>query len=105
MIENLTPEDKRKIQEFLGEEEFKLIHRGYDVPPPNGESFLDVEKRVQLFIHDLKKLIKIQKINVAISAHGNSIRLFRKVLENASKKMVVKWIIPYDKYYHYVIDA
>jgi bisphosphoglycerate-dependent phosphoglycerate mutase len=41
------------------------------------------------------------KVNVVISAHGNSIRLFRKIMENASRKNVVDWFIPYDKVYVY----
>ena len=40
-----------------------------------------------------------------ISAHGNSIRLFRKILERADKKQVVKWFIPYDKVFVYKIKA
>jgi len=104
-IENLSKENMKKVEKFLGEEEFKLIHRGYDVPPPNGESFADVEKRVSKFIIFLKNYIKKNKVNVAISAHGNSIRLFRKIMEKKSKSEVVKWKIPYDTYFHYVVDA
>jgi len=104
-IEDLCLKDRQRIEEFLGEEEFKLIHRGYDISPPGGESFLDVEKRVASFIKDLKKLVKKKKVNVAISASGNSIRLFRKIMEKKSKEDVVSWVIPYDKVFCYVIEA
>lgn len=87
----------------MGKKEYKAIHRGYNIRPPKGESFVDVEKRVKLFITDLIKLIKKEKVNVAISAHGNSIRLFKKIMENASKDSAIKWVIPYDKYYEYKI--
>ena len=38
-----------------------------------------------------------------ISAHGNSIRLFRKIMEKARRENVVRWVIPYNKVYKYVI--
>lgn len=78
-------------------------HRSFNTSPPNGESFADVEKRVKSFILDLIKFIKHHKINVAISAHGNSIRLFRKIMEKASEKEAISWTIPYDNYFEYSI--
>ncbi|MFA5484749.1 MAG: histidine phosphatase family protein [Candidatus Pacearchaeota archaeon] len=86
-----------------GYKKYDLWHRSYDVRPPKGESFVDVEKRVKDFIKYLKKYMKKNNCNVAISAHGNSIRLFRKIMENASKKEAIKWSIPYDNYYEYII--
>lgn len=102
-IENLSKKQRKKAEKFLGQEEYKAIHRGYNVAAPNGESFADVEKRVKKFIKWLKKYIKKNKVNVAISAHGNSIRLFRKIIEKASKEETVKWFIPYDKVFTYEI--
>ncbi len=86
-----------------GEKEYNLIHRGYSVRPPKGESFADVESRVNSFIKHLKKLMKKEQTNVAISAHGNSMRLFRKILEHASKEKACSWTIPYDHVYKYKI--
>ena len=100
-IENLKPKLRKKVEKFLGEEEYNAIHRGYNVAAPNGESFADVEKRVKSFIVYLKKFVKKNKVNVAISAHGNSIRLFRKIMENASREEAIKWFIPYDKVFEY----
>lgn len=103
-LENLSPEEREKIEDFLGTQEYDLIHRGWDVPPPGGESFKMVEERVKLFIKDLKKMVREDKVNVAISAHGNSIRLFRKIMENASIKETTNWFIPYDKVFEYTIN-
>ena len=47
--------------------------------------------------------MKKNRVNVCISAHGNSIRLFRKIMERASKEQAIKWVIPYDKYFEYNI--
>ncbi|MDP2673131.1 MAG: 2,3-bisphosphoglycerate-dependent phosphoglycerate mutase [Nanoarchaeota archaeon] len=104
-IENLNPENRKKVEKFLGEEEYKAIHRGYNVAVPKGESFADVEKRVKKFIIHLKKFIRKNKVNAAISAHGNSIRLFRKIMEKTSKDEAVKWFIPYDKVFEYNIKG
>lgn len=102
-IENLDSRLRKKVEKLLGEEEYEAIHRGYDVAAPNGESFSDVEKRVGRFIIYLKNFIKKNKVNVAISAHGNSIRLFRKIMEKASREETIKWFIPYDKVFEYEV--
>ena len=86
-----------------GQGEFDKIHRGFSVKPSKGESFAIVEKRVKSFIDDFKKLMKKEKVNVAISAHGNSIRLFRKLMEKANVKKTVSWTIPYLDYFEYTI--
>ncbi len=86
-----------------GFKKYGLWRRSFSVRPPGGESFKDIESRVKSFINDLKILIKKEKTNICISAHGNSIRLFRKIMENASEKEAVSWFIPYDDYYEYEI--
>ncbi|MDO8556997.1 MAG: histidine phosphatase family protein [Candidatus Jorgensenbacteria bacterium] len=88
-----------------GQEKYDAWHRGFRTRPPGGESFADVEKRVRSFIKDLIALIKKERVNVAISAHGNSIRLFRKIMEHASEKEACSWFIPYDKVFEYKIKA
>ena len=90
------------VQKF-GVQKYDLWHRSWDIRPPKGESFLDVEKRVKSFIIDLKKLAKETNANIAISAHGNSIRLFRKIMEGLSIKETCEIYIPYDKVYEYKI--
>jgi len=104
-LEEIDPKLKAKLEKLLGKAEYKAIHRGYDIRPPGGESFADVEKRVLSFIKYLKKMMKKEKVNVAISAHGNSIRLFRKIMEKSSKKETAKWFIPYNKIYEYTIKV
>lgn len=84
-------------------EQYDSWHRGFKDRPPKGESFADVEKRVKDFISYLKEFVKKEKVNVAISAHGNSIRLFRKIMENKSEREACEWFIPYDNYFEYEI--
>jgi broad specificity phosphatase PhoE len=103
--ENLDARQRKKLIHFWGEKEYDVIHRGWSTPPLEGESFAMVEKRVKKFIRWLKKYIRKNKVNVAISAHGNSIRLFRKLWEKTTREETVKWFIPYDKIYTYFIKA
>ena len=104
-LENLSKKDRKKAEKFLGQEEYKLIHRGWNNPPPNGESFKMVKIRVVKFIKYLKKFMKKEKVNVAISSHGNSIRLFRHIWEKAGVEETTKWFIPYDKVYEYSVNV
>jgi len=86
-----------------GQEQFDKWHRGWTDKADNGESFADVEVRVKEFIESLKSRFSSQDLGIAISAHGNSIRLFRKIMENASVEDCVSWTIPYDQYFEYKI--
>ncbi len=92
------------IKKF-GKKQFDIWHRSYDIPPPKGESIKMVEKRVKSFIKDLLKKIKKQKINVAISAHGNSMRPFRRHFEKLSIKKMMKIKNPWNRVFHYTIEC
>ena len=81
------------------------FHRGYTKCPPGGESIKQTEKRVRSFIKDLIKFMKKNKVNVAISAHGNSMRPFRRYFEKMSIKQMMEIENPYDNYFEYKIDC
>ncbi len=86
-----------------GQEAYDKWHRGWEDRTPNGESFADVEIRVKEFIDMLKQKYSGTDTNIAISAHGNSIRLFRKIMENATIKDTCSWTIAYDQIFEYQI--
>lgn len=92
------------IREY-GKELFDKYHRAYAFPPPKGESVKMVEGRVRSFIKNLLAFIRKYKVNVAISAHGNSMRPFRRYFEKASVKQMMKWEMPYDDYFEYSVDV
>lgn len=100
---DLATKKHQDIIKKKGKEQYEQWHRGFNTPPPSGESFADVEIRVGEFIKNLKKLYGKKSKNIAISAHGNSIRLFRKIMEKASQKDASSWSIPYDKIFKYRI--
>lgn len=94
----------KSVIKNYGQKQFDIWHRSYDIPPPKGESVKMVEKRVNSFIKELIKKIKKEKINVAISAHGNSMRPFRKYFEKLTLKQMMKLENPWDDYFEYKIN-
>jgi len=92
------------IKKF-GQKLFDKYHRDYNFPPPDGESVKMVEGRVKSFIKDLLSFIRKYKVNVAISAHGNSMRPFRRYFEKVSVKQMMKWEMPYDDYFEYDVKV
>ena len=84
-----------------GRKLFDIYHRSYNIPPPGGESVKMVENRVLPFVRDLIKKMKREKINVAISTHGNSMRPFRRYFEKLSFKEMMALENPWDDYFEY----
>jgi 2,3-bisphosphoglycerate-dependent phosphoglycerate mutase len=103
-IDHLEGREKREFIKKVGEAELKIVRRSYSVRPPRGESIKDVEKRVNVFIKDLLKKMKKEKINVAISAHGNSMRPFRRYFEKISIKQMMELENPWDNYFEYTVS-
>lgn len=88
-----------------GKKLFDKYHRAYDFPPPKGESIKMVEKRVMSFIRDLIAFIRKYNVNVAISAHGNSMRPFRRYFEKFSLKRMLALENPYDDYFEFNVPV
>ena len=109
MIERSYGDLERKYHKTViknyGKRQFDVWHRSYDVPPPGGESMLMVEKRVLSFVKDLFILMEREKVDVAISAHNNSIRPFRRYFENLTIKQMMELENPYDKYFDYAVEC
>jgi bisphosphoglycerate-dependent phosphoglycerate mutase family 1 len=105
VIHDFSPELRDKVEQLIGKAEYDIIHRSYKIPPPGGESIKMVEDRVKSFIKDLKKRMKKEKINVAISAHNNSMRPFRAHFEKLARKKMMKLENVHDDYYHYSIEV
>jgi 2,3-bisphosphoglycerate-dependent phosphoglycerate mutase len=101
----LKGKEKKEFIEKIGAAELKIMRRSYDVPPPGGESVKDVEKRVNSFIKDLLKKMRKEKVNVAISAHGNSMRPFRKYFEKLTIEGMMRLENPWDNYFEYTIGV
>jgi len=95
---------KTIIQKY-GQKQFDIWHRSYACSPPEGESIKMVEKRVKSFIYDLLRKMKADKMNVAISAHGNSMRPFRRYFEHLTVKQMMIQENPWDDYFEYTVEV
>ncbi len=82
---------------------FAKIHRGYDFPPPEGESIEMVEKRTLPFVSQLEDWLRLNPGNVAISCHGNSMRPIRRVFEHLSIRQMLQLENPQDQAMDYAL--
>ncbi len=80
---DLTGQSKEKWMQENPEMAVKY-RRGYDFPPPNGESLKMVEERVFPFCDELVERVRRNNVNIAISCHGNSMRAIRRYFEKLS---------------------
>jgi 2,3-bisphosphoglycerate-dependent phosphoglycerate mutase len=94
---------KNKVEtEKENPEQYKLWHRSYDVPPPNGESIKMVEERVLAFLNEV--LPNFAKNDVVfISAHGNSLRPMRRFFEHITIEEMCSFEHTPGKVYSYEI--
>jgi 2,3-bisphosphoglycerate-dependent phosphoglycerate mutase len=83
---------------------FAKVHRGYDFPPPEGESLKMVEKRTVPFVVQLEHWLHGNSGNVAISCHGNSLRPIRRIFENLSLKQMLQLENPQDRAMDYALN-
>ena len=98
---NLTMRNKDEVEK-KDPEHFKLWHRSYSIPPPNGESIEMVEKRVLEFLHDVMPTWKKDDI-IFISGHGNSIRPLRRFFEHLTVDQMCTYEYTPGKIYEYEI--
>lgn len=100
----LTGKNKWKIKEEYGEEQFNKWRRGWDFPPPSGESLKDVYNRVVPYFKTniLPELMKGK--NVIIVAHGNSLRTLIKYLDNIPDEEIASLELGLSEPYIYEID-
>jgi len=77
---DLSGKSKEKLmkKEFVKAVKYR---RFYDFRPPGGESLKDVQKRVFPFCRDLVKRIRRTGENIAVSCHGNSMKIIRLFFE------------------------
>jgi 2,3-bisphosphoglycerate-dependent phosphoglycerate mutase len=100
----LQGKSKRKVARERPEW-FAQIHRGYDFPPPEGESLKMVENRTLPFLAQLEEWLRQNQGNVAISCHGNSLRPIRRVFEHLSLKQMLQIENPQDRAMSYALHV
>jgi len=66
--------NKAETSDKFGKEQVHIWRRSYDTPPPNGESLKDVVDRVSPYFTEIIEPHILNKKNILIAAHGNSLR-------------------------------
>lgn len=85
-----TGKNKWQIKQAVGEEQFKKMRRGWDVPLPGGETLKDVYGRViPAFEKHIRPYIQNGK-NILFAAHGNSNRALVKYLEGIPDELIAE---------------
>lgn len=100
---DLSGSSHKEYASKYGEEKLQILRRDYNNKPPNGENMPMVEKRVFGFMDELFPWMRKNKVNVAISAHGNSMRPFRRRMERLTIGQMMKLENPWDDYFEYKI--
>ena len=86
--------NKDEVLARHGEAQFKQWRRGYDTPPPHGESLKDTCERVRPYFEQRIRPELLAGKQVLISAHGNSLRALTKDLEGISDADIMDLEIP-----------
>ena len=66
--------NKSETADKFGKEQVHIWRRSYDTPPPKGESLKNVVDRVSPYFTETVQPHILNKKNVLIAAHGNSLR-------------------------------
>jgi 2,3-bisphosphoglycerate-dependent phosphoglycerate mutase len=100
----LQGKSKRKVAKERPEW-YAKVHRGYDFPPPEGESLKMVENRTLPFLAQLEEWLQQNPGNIAISCHGNSLRPIRRVFEHLSVKQMLQIENPQNRAMAYALHV
>ena len=101
---DLIGQNKAEAAEKFGKEQVQIWRRSFDVPPPGGESLKMTADRTLPYYRDTIYPEVLSGKNIAISAHGNSIRAIVMNIFNLSPEQILKteigwcepWVISFD---------
>ena len=102
---DLTGKNKWDIQKEFGEEQFLQWRRGWDTPPPGGESLKDVYHRtVPYFQHHIEPLLAKGE-SIIVAASGNSLRAVIKYIEHIPDDKISSIEINTGEVFLYTMDG
>ena len=101
---DLIGQNKAEAAKKFGKEQVQIWRRSFDVPPPGGESLKMTADRTLPYYRDIISPKVLSGKNIAISAHGNSIRAIVMDIFNLSPEQILKteigwcepWVISFD---------
>ncbi|RJQ34089.1 2,3-diphosphoglycerate-dependent phosphoglycerate mutase [Candidatus Parcubacteria bacterium] len=100
-----TGKNKWEVKQEVGDERFQRIRRGWDEPIPGGETLKNVHDRVVPYYKKTIHPDLLAGFNVAIVAHGNSLRALVKHLESISEEEIADLEIGVGEAHVYEMDA
>lgn len=96
--------NKWQVKEEIGEEEFQKLRRGWDYPPPHGESLKMVSDRVLPFYeNEILPKLKEGK-NVLVASSNNALRALIKHLESIPDEEIADFEVGTGEAYVYKMD-
>lgn len=98
---DLTGKNKSQTEK-LYPKEYPAWHRGYDTPPPNGESMKQVEERVNEFLKEVIRNVWQNDV-IFICASANSLRPIRKYFEKMTDVQMASFEHEKGKIYEYEV--
>lgn len=101
---DLTGKNKWEVEKEYGEKQFLAWRRGWNTPPPHGESLRDVYMRVVPFYETQVLPRLIEGENVLIVSSGNELRALVKYLEHISDKDIVHTEIKTGEVWEYTVN-
>lgn len=105
MYGDLQGRNKEEVKEEVGPDVFQKWRRGYDTPPPEGESLkMTAQRTLPYFEEQILPYLKEGK-TVLVSAHGNSLRSIIMHLEGLSKDDIVSVEVPTGKPLFYIYET
>lgn len=100
----LTGKNKWAVEKQYGEKQFLAWRRGWDTPPPQGESLKNVYERVvPFYLRDVLPRLK-ENENVLLVSSGNELRALIKYLENISDEDIVHTEIKTGEVWKYEVN-
>lgn len=97
--------NKWDVKKEIGEEEFQKLRRGWDYPPPHGESLKMVSDRVLPF-YEKEILPKLKEgKNVLVASSNNALRALIKYLENIPDSQIADFEVGTGEAYVYKMDT
>lgn len=91
---SLQGSNKMEMAEKYGDQQVAVWRRSYSVKPPGGESLEDTFARVIPYYKREIEPLLLQKKNILIVAHGNSLRALMMYLENIGDPAIEEVDIP-----------
>ncbi len=102
---DLQGQDKSQVESLYGREQFQKWRRGFDYPPPGGESLEMTASRVLPYFHQEIRPHVERNENVLISAHGNSLRALIMELDKKTPEEIVHVEVPTGEPIFYIFSG